>query len=105
MTKKFIIDPQCTVSCYELDGTLKKLQDWVTDQIAHYGDSASLSWQPNHWEAYDSSPSPRFEIQISRLETDDEYAARLQAATQRLAEQAEQERKEFERLALKFGKK
>lgn len=64
-----------------------------------------MDWNSNHWEPYDSSASPRFEVRISREENDAEYKKRVADETAISAAGDERDRKEFERLQSKFGAK
>lgn len=90
---------------YEFDNTLSGLKTKIEELIALYGPDASLNWDGNHYEPYDENPSPRFEIQINREETDAECDLRLQKMENYNKIQEERERKEFERLQAKFGGK
>jgi hypothetical protein len=106
MSKKQIITVDVEdISPYDFESTLGNVKARIEDFIAKYGIDARLSWDPNFWYQYDSSPSPRFNVSINREETDAEYDKRILNEKTNASMQEERERKEFERLQSKFGAK
>lgn len=106
MSKKKVITISATeVSPYELEGTLAEIRNQINDWIDMYGPVARLAWDPNHWPQYNGSPSPQYDIMVSREETDEEYNKRIREEAAQKSAQEERDRKEFERLAKKLGVK
>ena len=91
-----------TVSPYDFDTSLKRLRESINELIAQYGEDAQLVWNSDFYHPYDSSPTPRFEVQITCLETDDEMIKREAEEETRRKKNEERERKEYERLQAKF---
>ncbi len=106
MSKKQIITVDVEdISPYDFESTLGNVKARIEDFIAKYGIDARLSWDPDRWHQYDSSPSPTYWLKISREETDAEYDKRILDEKTKASMQEEHERKEFERLQAKFGEK
>jgi hypothetical protein len=106
MAKKRIVTVSASeVSPYELEGTLAEIRNQVNDWIDKYGPVAKLTWDPDHWPQYNDSPSPQYDIMVTREETDDEYNKRIVEEDIQRSTQDARDRKEFERLAKKFGGK
>jgi hypothetical protein len=106
MAKKKIITVSVSeVSPYEFEGTLVDLRNQLYAWIDLYGPTARISWDPDHWPQYNDSPSPQYDIMVSREETDEEYNKRIKEEAVQKSVQEERDRKEFERLAKKFGGK
>ncbi len=103
--KKIISVEADTLSPLELDGTLADARTKINELIDEYGPTARFNWNRYFHHAYDSEPSPRFEIYVSREETDEEYNTRTREEAVRKSIQDEHDRKEFERLQKKFGEK
>jgi len=102
--KKIIQTTMDDISPYELEMDLAELRARVDEWIEKYGPDARLDWDKYHYYPYESEPSPRFNILVSREETDAEFTNRLEnEKSQRLAVEL-RERQEFERLQQKFGK-
>lgn len=101
--KRIITETKADVSPYDLATSLGDLHARIGQWIQQYGHDATLDWDPNFHYAYEHSPSPRFNIQVQRKETDQEYETRVaaEAAAQQVREA--RERAEFERLKNKFG--
>jgi len=106
MGKKRIITVSLSeVSPYELEGTLADVAGQIQIWIEQHGPTARLNWEPDHWPQYNDSPSPQFNIRHDREETDEEYKKRLDEEATQKTIQDERDRKDFERLSKKFGKK
>jgi hypothetical protein len=106
MSKRKIITVSLTeVSPYELEGTLASLLDQVQTWIDQHGPSARLNWDPDNWPQYNDSASPQYDIRHDREETDEEYNKRIVSEDIQRSTQDERDRKEFDRLAKKFGAK
>lgn len=106
MAKKKIITVTLTdVSPYELEGTLADVAGQIQIWIKQYGPTARLNWDPDNWPQYNDSPSPQYDIRHDREETDEEYNKRIVSEDIQRSTQDERDRKEFERLAKKFGAK
>jgi len=106
MAKKRIITVNLSeVSPYELEGTLADVAGQIQIWIEQHGPTARLNWEPDHWPQYNDSPSPQYSIRHDREETDTEYNKRIVEEDIQRSTQDERDRKEFERLAKKFGKK
>ena len=91
-------------SPYEVEGTTGGLLELATRLIEKYGPDANIDYDKYFTYPYEQNPSPRFNIIVTREETDEEYAARLQTEAEFKAAQVERDRKEFERLSKQFGK-
>jgi hypothetical protein len=106
MTKRKILNLKVDhVSNYEFEGTLANIQERVQDLINEHGPEARLEYNPRFYYDYDNEPSPRYEVVISREETDAEAKQRLMKEAEEIRKRNEHERKEFERLAKKYGAK
>jgi hypothetical protein len=94
------------ISPSELDGlTLFKLKERIDEYIADYGNEAKLDWDQYYHEAYEHNPSPRYNIVITRLETDAELQVRLGYEARLKRDREEKDRAEFERLQALFKDK
>ncbi len=106
MSKKKIITVSLSeISPYELEGTLADVRNQIQSWIEQYGPTARLNWEPDHWPQYNDSPSPQYSIRHDREETEEEYKKRLAHEAIQKSIQDERDRKEFERLSKKLGKK
>lgn len=103
--KKIITVSLSEVSPYELEGTLADAANQIQRWIEQYGPTARLNWEPDHWPQYNDSPSPQYNISHDREETSEEYNKRIKHEEIQKAIQDDRDRKEFERLAKKFGEK
>lgn len=103
--KKIITVSATNVSPYELEGTLADIRDQINDWIDKYGPVARLDWDPCNWPQYSNSPAPQYNVMVSREETDEEYKKRLNVEAMQKSAIEERDRKEFDRLQTKFGKK
>jgi len=103
--KKIITISASEVSPYEFEGTLVDLRNQIYTWIDQYGPTARIAWDPDHWPQYNDSPSPQYDIMVSREETDEEYKKRVEQEATQKAAQDERDRKEFERLSKKLGVK
>lgn len=104
--KKNIIDVQLTdVSPHELEGTLEALRNQIDQWIAEHGATARLCWDGDFWPRYSDSVSPRYEIKISREETDAEYEHRRADEVKMTEKQDARDKAEFKRLQKMFGVK
>lgn len=91
------------MSGYDLDGKVSNVIERLQDIIKTYGPEVTLDWDPNHWESYDSSPSPRYWIKRSRPETDEEMTKRITDEEAIYIQYEERERNQYEALKRKFG--
>lgn len=103
--KKIIVERVEEIAPYDLEGTLAELNDKVQDWIAKFGLSARLDWDPNFYYAYDQNPSPRFNIQRNREETDEEHDVRVKKEYEDRHSREVRDRAEFERLKKVLGEK
>lgn len=103
--KRTITDTITDVSPYEFETSLGNLHALIGQWIAKYGHNARLDWDSYFQHAYDTSPSPRFNIKLDREETDSEFEARVTQEKAAREEREARERAEYERLQAKFGKK
>ena len=94
-----------TISPYDFDTTLGNLKAHIDRLVEEYGADAQLDWDSNHWEQYDTNPSPQYVLRIQREETDAEYAERREKIKKYDKLTEEHDRAEFERLQAKFGEK
>jgi len=102
MTRKTITVNVDIVSPHDWEGTLKQVRARIDELIEQHGEGARLDWNAYYYYRGDESPTPRFEVQVTRPETDEEIAVRLAGVERdRLAQEA-RERKEYERLQAKF---
>lgn len=103
---KRVIELEVTdLSPYELDGTLEQVKKRIEELIEQYGAEARLSWDADYWPQYQDSPSPRYDVKISREETDAEYEDRIRKEQEQKDAIERRERADFERLQKKFGSK
>lgn len=93
------------VSPYDIDGSLEQLEKHVQYLITKHGKDARLDWDSNYYYPYESNPSPRFHIRVSREENDKEYSDRVARNKAENAAREVREKAEFERLAKKYGAK
>ena len=103
--KKIITEMVTDVSPYEMDGTLQQVLTQIQQWITNHGPDARLNWDGDHWQRYSDSPSPRYEININREETDVEYQKRIADETLKQTQQDARDKKEYDRLQKKFGVK
>lgn len=102
--KKIIQVMVASISPYDFDGKVSDVIDRLKSYADEHGPDVRLDWDMYHYEPYDTSPSPRYRVLVTRLETDEEYAKRLaEEAAQQQARDA-RDRAEFERLQQRFGK-
>lgn len=101
--KKIITEMVTDVSPYEMEGTLQQVLTQVQQWITNHGPDARLNWNADHWPLNSDSPSPRYEININREETDAEYQKRIADETLKEILQDSRDRKEYDRLQRKFG--
>jgi hypothetical protein len=92
-------------STYEFEGSLKDVAERIQELIKEHGPEAWLDYNPHYYYDYDNEPSPRYEIYIKREETDDEVKLRRLTEAEEKRKRDEREKKEFERLAKKYGTK
>lgn len=106
MSKKKIISiPARDISPYEFEGSLTDLKDRIQSWIDQYGPTAYVAWDPHFQHAYEHDPSPRFDIMVSREETDAEVAKRDKEDSERKEAIRKRDLAEFERLKKQFGEK
>ena len=106
MEKKQVITVDVEdISPYEFDSTLGNVKARIDDLITKYGVDARLDWDPDYWPQYNDGPSPRYNVKISREETDVEFDKRIAKDAADISARDARERKEFERLQAKFGAK
>jgi len=103
--KKIISENVENIAPYDVEGTLAQLNDKVQDLIAKYGPSTTIWWDPNFYYAYDPNPSPRFSVQRSREETDEEQEKRLKKEKEDKQTREARDRAEYERLKKVLGEK
>ena len=103
--KKIITEMVTDVSPSEMEGTLQQVLAQVQQWVTNHGPDARLNWDGDHWPRYSDSPSPRYEININREETDAEYQKRIADETLKETLQDSRDRKEYARLQGKFGAK
>lgn len=104
MTKKIITVAAEIFSPSDLDGsTLEAAKTRMEAYISLYGANAKLNWDPHYCHPSDSVPSPRYEIHITREETDAEHDKRIEVAIANKAARDIRDRKEYERLSTIFG--
>ena len=103
--KKIITENVEDIPPYEMEGTLANLRDKINSLIDLYGPTARLEWNPNFYHAYDRDPSPRFDIQRTREETDEEYEKRTRLEKEDKQAREARDRAEFERLKKVLGEK
>lgn len=101
--KRIITETKIDVSPYDFETSLADLHARIGQWIQQYGHNARLDWQPDFHYAYDQNPSPRFNIQVQREETDAELETRVAGENAAKAVRDARERAEFERLKSKFG--
>lgn len=101
--KKMITEDAQTVSPYELDLPLSRLKERIEEFIAEYGPDARFDWDRDHWEPYDTSPSPRYTIKVVREETDQELAGRLATEAKVKEDQRKRDIEELERIQKRLG--
>lgn len=94
-----------TISPYQFDGTLKKVQEFIVDLIAEYGEDAYLDWVRDNYAPYESNPSPVFFLKKCRPETDIEFTARLKAEEEYSKQKLAADKELFETLKRKLGEK
>lgn len=106
MSNRKIVTKQVDyLSTSEFDGKLSSVLERIQELIKLYGPDARLNLNEDFYYEYDNSPSPRYEIYISREETDDELKQRLFFEAEETRKRNERELAEFERLSKKFGAK
>ena len=103
--KKIITEMVTDVSPYEMEGTLQQVLTQIQQWITNDGPDARLKWNGDHWPQYSDSPCPRYEINITREETDVEYQKRIADETLKQTQQDARDKKEYDRLQKKFGVK
>ena len=103
MTKKLIMGNEESFSGYSLGGSLKDTKEFIDQLITRHGEEAKLYFDPHYCYPYDSVPCPRFDVLVSRLETDLEYEIRTTQEAGIAARIADCERTEYERLKRKFN--
>ena len=103
--KKIITEMVTDVSPYEMEGTLQQVLTQIQQWITNHGPDARLNWNGDYWAQYSDSPSPRYEININREETDVEYQKRIADETLKQTQQDARDKKEYDRLQKKFGVK
>ena len=101
--KKIITKMVTNVSPYEMEGTLQQVLTQIQQWITNHGPDARLNWNGDYWQQYSDSPSPRYEININREETDVEYQKRIADETLKQTQQDARDKKEYDRLQKKFG--
>jgi hypothetical protein len=92
-----------SLSGYDFESSLSSLKDLIQGLIEKYGPDARLDWDPDFYELYNPSPSPKFHVYVRRMENNEEYENRVAQETKRLRENEDRERQEFNRLQKKFG--
>jgi hypothetical protein len=106
MTKRKMITLKVDyMSTYEFEGPLQKTLERIQELITEHGPEARLDYNAHFYYDYDNEPSPRYEVIITREETDAEAKQRLMQEAEDTRKRNEHERKEFERLAKKYGPK
>ena len=103
--KKILVENVEDIAPYDLECTLAELNDKVQDWIVKYGPTARIDWEPNFYYAYDQNPSPRFNIQRNREETDEEQEKRIRLEKESKQAREARDRAEFERLKKVLGEK
>jgi hypothetical protein len=92
-------------SGYEFDGKILDIISKLADLVAKHGPEVTLDYDSNYYHPYESTPSPRFNVRIERLETIPEWEKRVTEYETHMANVAEAERKQYEALKAKFGDK
>jgi hypothetical protein len=103
--KKIITVPVRDISPYEFEGNLSDLKTRIQEWIDQFGPTARIDWDPHFHYDYEQSPSPRFDIYVSREETDAEMAKREKEHKDYLDAIAKRDKAEYERLKKQFGEK
>jgi hypothetical protein len=93
------------ISPYDFEGTLVDMRNKIRDWIDQYGPCARVNWNPDNWPQYNDSPSPQFEIQVFREETDAEWTKRINTNETLAKMKAERDLAEYNRLKKLFGDK
>lgn len=101
--KKTVIHSVSVISPYDFDTNVADVIRQLTDLINEHGPDVYLDWEPDNWEQYDTSPSPRFVAKIDRPETDEEYKVRMEKMNLVLQQQRERDLAEISRLQKKLG--
>jgi len=102
--KKIIRKIETHFSCADFDGKLGSVRNMIEDLIDRYGEDQRLELNNDHYEySGDDHPTPRYEIVITREETDAEYAARIRDAELLKARAEAKDLLEYQRLSKKFG--
>ena len=84
------------------EGTLSDVSAYINTLILEHGMDARLDFEADHWEAYDSKPSPTYWIKVTRPETDAEWQKRIADKKEAEEKQHARDLAEFERLKLKL---
>jgi hypothetical protein len=93
------------LSTYEFEGTLQRTLERIQELIAEHGPEARLDYNRYFYYDYDTEPSPRYEVIITREETDAEAKQRLTQEAEEIRKRTAHEKAEFERLSKKYGAK
>lgn len=101
--KRIITETKDHISPYDFDTSLGDLYARIGQMIQKYGHDARLDWRPDFYYPYDQSPSPRYNIQVQREETDREYEIRIAGEVAAKQAREARDRAEFERLKKQFG--
>ena len=103
--KKIIRKIDTYFNCVDLEGKLGSARNMIEDLIDRYGEDQRLELNNDHYEEYsgDDHPTPRYEIVITREETDAEYAARIRDYELHKARAEAKDLLEYQRLSKKFG--
>lgn len=90
----------------EFETSLVNIKNMIEELIIIYGEKSYFRYDSSHYEPYDSVPSQRFNLMISREENDKEYIDRLKQERLRTEIIDKRELEEYKKLKLKFeGKK
>ena len=101
--KRIITENKDYISPYDFATSLGDLHAQIGALIQEHGYNARLDWEPDFHYNYEHNPSPRFNIQIQREETDKEYEIRLAGEQAAKEVRESREREEYARLKSKFG--
>lgn len=101
--KKTVIHSVSVISPYDFGTNVADVIRQLNELVNEHGPDVYLDWEPDNWEQYDTSPTPRFVAKIDRLETDEECKVRTEKAEQMLKQQKERDLAEFSRLQKKLG--
>jgi hypothetical protein len=101
--KRTVCKQITVISPYDFDTKVVDVIRQLNELVDEHGPDVYLDWEPDNWEQYDTSPTPRYVVKIDRPETDEEYNVRMEKTAQILKQQKEKDLAEFSRLQKKLG--